>query len=108
MHQIYNPDDGAALQQDDCSTVTLDVTDEDGTATITASSLTIANVIFDAFQTDALWSADTTGYNFKYVVPNTALPSGGKWYEAVVKIVTTGGNTAKGRTDIFSRAINTS
>ncbi len=37
--------------------------------------LTVADVIFNALQTDPLWTVDTTGYNFRHVLDVSAHPA---------------------------------
>ena len=40
------------------------------------SPLTPSNVIFDALQTDAVWTIDSTGYNFSYAAVALEFPTG--------------------------------
>lgn len=55
--------------------------------------LVVATVIFDVLQTGNGWTADTTGYNFRWVIPagEFALAAGDKRYQVeVVFTLTTG------------------
>lgn len=58
-----------------------------GTIVGAETDLTVANVIFDTLQTDALWDKDDVGYNVKDVLNETALPDGDKVYEIWYYIV---------------------
>jgi hypothetical protein len=68
--------DGEPLKQADVSTITYtiyELDDADPTARTavdghTAVPLTIAEVIFDSLQTDAAWTVDATGYNFRHLI----------------------------------------
>ena len=41
----------------------------------TSVSLTVADVIFNSLQTDALWTIDGTGYNFRHVMDVSTNPA---------------------------------
>jgi hypothetical protein len=68
--------DGQNIAQADVSAAEytvhlLDDDDADSRTVVTGHAnvaLTPADVIFNSLQTDTLWTADTTGYNFRYVL----------------------------------------
>jgi hypothetical protein len=67
---------GANVQQSDINTITytiylLDDQNPDSRTAVadhTDVALTVANVIFNTLQTDAIWTVDATGYNFRHVL----------------------------------------
>mgnify|MGYP000105578392 CR=1 FL=1 len=85
-------DDAANIQQSDISSIAYSVFDLSDTATVvTSGSLTVSNVIFDTLQTDARWDADSTGYNFRWDIPASLFPTGGKDYRIEIAFTPTGG-----------------
>jgi len=75
--------DGVAIVQADLTAIEytvylLDDQDPDSRTPITshtAVAVAIATSVFDALQTDDLWDADATGYNFRYALSiATAVP----------------------------------
>lgn len=69
--------DGNNLTQAATTAITCKVYDGSGTNTL-SPTVTVASAIFDTLQTDARWTADATGYNFRFEVPATAFPSAKK------------------------------
>lgn len=69
--------DAAAITQATISSISHKVTDLNTNTALTSGALTVASVVYDTLQTDARWTADTTGYNFAYVIPDTVIASGG-------------------------------
>lgn len=53
--------------------------------------LTVATVIFNTLKIDDRWTADTTGYNFRYDPPVTETPTGGLTYRWEVTFTPTTG-----------------
>jgi hypothetical protein len=57
-------------------------------------ALTIANVVFNTLQTDAIWTADTTGYNFRHIMDvstQTAFAVAGRRYLVEYRMTPTAG-----------------
>jgi hypothetical protein len=81
-----------AVKQADLSGITVVVTDEDGTTTLTSTAVTVSSSVYDTMQTGTVWTEDSTGYNFKHRVPGTAFPAPGK-YRVEYLFTLTGGVT---------------
>lgn len=71
--------DAANATQASITGITYSVYNGD-TAIIEDSALTVATVVFDTLQTDARWTEDSTGYNFRHDLPATTFPTGDAVY----------------------------
>lgn len=69
----------ANMVQADVSSISLVVTKRGGTPG-DAESVTVSSVVFNTLQTDARWTKDATGYNFRYEVSPTQLGDGEGMY----------------------------
>jgi len=75
--------DGAAITQASLTSISYKVFDLNSTTPSTAvatGTVTIATSVFDTLQTDAIWSEDTSGYNFKHTIASTVFTTGGHAY----------------------------
>lgn len=82
-------DDATDVRQADISTITWKLFDKEArTVVVDSGSLTVSSVIFDTLQTDARWKADSEGYNFRWDVPETLLPTGDTDYRIELKYTT--------------------
>jgi hypothetical protein len=78
--------------QADFQAIDLKVYEQGKPATLIAQrTLTIADVIFNALQTDARWTKDATGYNFRLLTLPADVPDGSKQYVFEIKFTPTGG-----------------
>ena len=74
--------DAANITQSDITSIAYTVHDlKTGEQTVTGGTLAKTTVVFDSLQTDARWTADSTGYNFRYDIPASELPNGDREYK---------------------------
>ena len=78
-----NGNTGVAITQSLISSISVKVFDLDSDTPDTAvysASVTVATSVFDTLQTDAIWTEDTDGYNFKHAMPASAFAIGNHNY----------------------------
>jgi len=84
--------DAANVTQSVVSSIVYSVIDNsDNSIIVDAATLQKTDIIFDALQTDARWTIDSTGYNFRHDLPASALPTGNTTYRIEYKITPTSG-----------------
>ena len=87
--------DNTVVAQADISTITCAVYDLSGatpdTAVISPAQV-VADTVFDTLQTDARWTEDSTGYNFRSTVAATGFPTGNHRYRVEFKFTDTSAN----------------
>lgn len=85
--------DAAAITQATISSIAYRIADRHTKATIDSDTLTVSSVVFDTLQTDARWTADATGYNFRWTLSAAQLPTGNRSVSVDLTLTTTGGDT---------------
>jgi len=97
--------DAAPITQSDIATITYSVYEVDPTGSVAVlpgdsptrtvvaghngASITVADAVFDAMQTDDLWTEDATGYNFRHTIAidsNAAFSNAGYSYVVLVTL----------------------
>ena len=87
--------DAAELTQAALTSIAYSVYDRAAPTTSVASgAVVIATSVFDTLQTDARWTADSTGYNFRHTLAGSTFPTGGRTYMVQYKFTETGGSIA--------------
>jgi hypothetical protein len=88
--------DGANLVQADISSISYQIfyTDSD-TAHTGETSLTVSTVVYDTLQTDARWTVDSTGYNFRHDVSDGVLVDPERRYAFEYTITMTDGRIVR-------------
>ena len=86
--------DGVNGVQADVASITRKIFDLSSATPTTALETTtpaVASVIFNALQTDARWTEDSTGYNFKQRIAGTSFSTGGSTYRVEYEFTGAGG-----------------
>jgi len=108
MARVQNSS-GTNIAQAGVTGITYSVFDKSTGATVLAStSLTVSSVIFDALQTPSIWTADSTGYNFRHDPAKTTLPNGGRVYRFEYLIDPTSGEDFWVIFEVTTTAVSTS
>lgn len=74
---------GTAINQASISSIARKVFDLNSSTPetpVSSTTPTVADVVFDALQTDARWTTDSTGYNFRETVAASVLAEGDRRY----------------------------
>lgn len=98
--------DGAAITQASLSTITYKVFDLK--TEVSTGSLTISSVVFDTLQTDARWTVDSTGYNFRWDAPASLFTTSGHQYRVEIRFTPASGAIFWAIFDLFTIAVLTS
>lgn len=85
-------DDAAAITQATTSAIVLNAFKNTSTTPTYTASLTVADVVFDSYQTDARWSKDSTGYNFRYAAIASIFDDGDATFRLEFKFTPTSGS----------------
>lgn len=79
MARIYGQA-ATPITQSTISSVALKVFDVSSSTSVATATPVVATCIFDTLQTDAYWTKDATGYNFRYSTLASQVPNGGSRY----------------------------
>ena len=82
--------DGANIVQADVSTITCTVFDAAGSS-VSTPTVTVSTSVFDTLQTDSRWSADSTGYNFRFDGAASVMTAPGERYRFEFKFTPASG-----------------
>jgi hypothetical protein len=94
MARVLATDRQFAVQAD-VSAIALKVADFTTAEETHDATLVVADTVFNTLQTDARWTVDSTGYNFRYTVPYTAFPTGDRTYRIEALFVLSDGARGK-------------
>ena len=84
--------DASNITQATTSAITVAVFKNANTSATYTASLPVADVVFDALQTDSRWSYDSTGYNFRTELPALVFDTGDATYTVEYKFTPTSGS----------------
>ena len=82
--------DAAAILQADYGDITFEIFKNSSTTAAVTGTVTVSTSVFDSYQTDARWSVDSTGYNFRHSPAATVFADGNASYRIEYKFAPTG------------------
>lgn len=103
---------GTAITQASLTSIHYSLFDTNGatpeTAVVAGTSLTVSDVVFDTLQTDARWTQDATGYNFRHTIAASVLAAPAHLYRAEYKFTPTSGEVFWVVAEILTLGVSTS
>ena len=78
-------DDAERIEKDDVTSISLKTFLNYGTTATNTIVPVVDTSIFDALQTDARWTKDSTGYNFRYQIDEVVFDTGDSTYRCEFK-----------------------
>lgn len=103
MARVYGADNTVIVQADVTSIAYSIRSLHDLATVVDSGSLTVSSVIFDTLQTDARWTEDSTGYNFRTTISAAQVPEPGVYR---VEIELTMADASKLYLDPFELTVN--
>ena len=94
-----------AITQATVSSIAYTVTDTTDGGVSSSGSLDKATTVFDTLQTDARWTKDSIGYNFRTHIPAAAVPEGDRLYQVEILFTLDGGTVALVVVEAFARKV---
>ena len=85
-------EDATNVTQAAVSSIALNVYSDESTTANSTTALVVSSTVFDALQTDARWTVDATGYNFKFEIDSAEFADGDVTYRCEFKFTPTSGN----------------
>lgn len=103
--------DGAAITQASLSSITckvFDISTSTPDGVVATPTVTISTSVFDTLQTDARWTKDSTGYNFRHSLAASVFATGDHVYRVEYKLAPTSGEAFWLAFELYSKALRTS
>lgn len=108
MARVQNAS-GTNITQSLTTGITYSVWEEGNTnAIVTSTALTVSAVVFNTLQTPAIWTTDSTGYNFRHDPAASTLPTGNRWYRFEYSFDPTSGEDFKQVFRVWARDLHAS
>lgn len=102
---------GTPITPNEIDTITCKVFDLNGDtpySAVATPTIAVASTVFSELQTDARWTRDTTGYNFRHDLPATIFTTGDHKYRIEYLFTPKAGSVFWVVAEVYARAVMSS
>lgn len=102
---------GTAITQATVSAIgckVFDLTGDTPDTAVATPTVVVASSVFDTLQTDARWTKDATGYNFRYTLAASVFTTGGHRYLVEFKFTPSSGEVFWVVFELYAQNVRTS